>query len=43
MPQYTEPHVLLAGGVDALDALAPGFKAALELRGARRWVQRNAH
>lgn len=27
MAQYVQPHVLLAGGAEALDSLLPGFTA----------------
>lgn len=37
VPQYTEPHILLAGGARSLDALVPGFTAELERRGGLRY------
>jgi 2-polyprenyl-6-methoxyphenol hydroxylase-like FAD-dependent oxidoreductase len=33
VPQYIEPHSLMGGGLDALDALLPGFEAALKNAG----------
>ena len=35
--QYTEPHVLLAGGAEAIEHLVPGFKDELEKRGSLRY------
>ncbi len=35
--QYTEPHILLAGGTIALERLVPGFKKELVSRGAHSY------